>query len=266
MDKIDLLTDGIAALPKQGKERESYRMSFQTSIKIIKMIESAVDSEGKRGALKDALELWMSSFDNLLVGRSTEILKEILSGHSEELLAEIAMRFNSDEQDDKKVCALFSLLGLNFKNGLDLVESLKISSKVNKTYTLSYAAKKSLVSITKKLSIKNSDAFILVVNTFCRFTFDFKEKQAKKILDQATAIWSVLDKLSDAAEKAFTDLDRTYEDNYEIFDTEVTITELAYESSDSDTEIEKAIGQFVRSIHDIENVAGSIRQVIDKYK
>ena len=264
MDKIDLLTDGVAALPKQGKERESYRMSFQTSTEIIKMIESAVDSEGKRGALKEALAGWMIGFDTLLVGRATEILKEILSGRSEELIDEIVKGFNSDEQEDIKAKTLFTLLGFNYKNGLDLVDSLKINSKVNKTYTLSYAAKKSLVSITEKLSIKKSDAFTLVVNTFCRFTFDMKEKQAKKELDQANVIWSLLDKFSDVAAEALTDLESIYEANCEIFDTDVTISALAYESLDTDTEVEKAIGQFVRSISDIDGVAGSIWHIINK--
>lgn len=265
MDKSNLEKLEIDVLAKHGKERESYRMSFQTSPEIVKMIEKAAESEGKRGVLKDALENWLTAFDNLLTDTAIDPLKNVLNKKLEKPLLEIANEIVSDDEEGAKAGALFSLLSVPFKNGSDLIATLTIEDKTNKTYTLSYRAKKSLITITKKISINKSDCFNLVVNTFCKYSFDYKKKKELEVISQAEAVWPFIDSFSDQASDALSKLQEIHESNYEIFDTEISITELAMESDlDTDTEIEKAIGLISRAIYQIQEAAGIVSKEINK--
>ncbi len=258
MKKNELLKHGLDVVPKGAKERETYRMSFQTSNEIIKMIEDAVESKGKRGAIKESLDTWLQNFDNLLVGDAVYQMKKILDGSFEGSFSDAASRAKTDNEEGALMFSFFLLLKLSFKN-VNVADELKFKNRVNKTYTLSYEAKKALESITKKLSIKNSDAFNLVTSTFCKYTFDIKQEKEKAIQEQAKAVWRVFEDFADAAEKALKELETIYEDKYEIFDTEIPLRDLAIES-ESDTDIEKAIGQLVRGVSEIEGAAGIVWQ------
>lgn len=264
MNKGDFLKAGFDVLPRSADERKTYRMSFQTDAEVVSMIEDAVDAKGTRGALKETLSRWLTLFDTWLEGNAIENIKKVLEGSLDLDIEDIASALNPDNKDHAPAYSLFMLLNLSFSKSSEVRELLNVKNKINKTYALTKEAKLSVESAANKLSIKNSDVFNLSVNVFCRFAFEAKKRQERKITAQANAIWPFVDSFSDLVKEQISLLSDTYDNNSDVFDPELTITDLASDGDGDDYVIENAIGQIVRAYYQIEDAAGTICQYIDE--